>query len=651
MRVVVLDFETKSPVDLPKCGRTKYAAHPETTILMMSYKVDDEPTKLWLPGNPLPDFVKEPHNFVLKAHNAQFEEAIWNNDGIRQGFAPVKISNFVDIMALCGRYGLPQSLDEACKVLDTPVKKDPAGYGLIKTFCIPPYGRDSKGNILPHLMPNWRKFGQYCIDDTKAEYWLLKYLPSDKLSDAEQEAWVLSCEVNARGIPVDKSEIEIIYRVSSEYRDAQFERLPDLTNGKITKITQVKRLKDFFNEHGCDIDDCTSETIQDLLTRDNLPDVVMDLAEMRATIGLSSVGKYARLMDMEHNGRVFDNQRYYGTHTGRWSGGGFQLFNLPRAKVPDPEAEIKSFFDFSICEANPITSARALIRPMIKAPPGRQIMVADYSSIEYVVLEWFAGDYESLERFNQGIDQYVDQAAFMYNKSNHEITDQERQEGKIVILGCGYQLGANGFIRNAAQWGLHLTHEQAQFMVQGYRKKHAKVAKMWYSFKDAAIAAIYNKGKAFSTNHCVFKVVVDKVKTEWLMIQLPTGRAMYYRSPFIDPDGTYGEAPCHYGRHPKSGRFVPMTLTPGRITENIVQAAARDILVTGKLALRAAGYDIIGSIYDEVIAEVPDLSYLGPEANAENLQKFYALMCTKAPWAKDIPLRANGFVGPRYKKI
>jgi len=323
-----------------------------------------------------------------------------------------------------------------------------------------------------------------------------------------------------------------------------------------------------------------------------------------------------------------------------------QLLNLPRAAVENPESEIQRFFDGTIVDDNPVKSARALIRPMIKASPGKVIAAADYSSIEYVVLEWFAGDQLKLDRFAAGADQYIDQAAAMYGIREDLVSKPQRQAGKVVVLGCGYGQGARKLMVTAdKQWGMKLTLEEAEFLVHGYRKLHRPVTNMWYRLKDAALNAIQQPGVAFETHKVSFRVVRDRVKTPWLMMTLPTGRAMYYNRPYVDED-QFGLIPCHWGFHQVSKNWIRMKLIPGRITENVVQATARDILVYGmKQIEKHMGPVIIWSVYDEVVCELEDRDH------EEQLQQLCDCMCISEPWAKGIPLKADGFVGPRYKKM
>jgi len=638
----VLDFETKSDVDLVARGRRHYLASPEADILCMGYL--DTETKVrgvWTPGKPLPDI---DYNRII-AFNAAFERDVINTIGVAYGMPSVVSDNFIDVQALAGRYGLPQNLADLAIVLNLNSQKDPAGKHLIQLFCVPPYGRDELGNLMPHLKPQFEQLKKYCLGDVDTTYEAWTTLPASDLSPKERKYWLLNWEMNDIGLPIAYEEAKRIREVVEIYCYDHNERLPALTNGQVTKVTQVKRIVTWVNSQGVTLPNLQAETVGKILTEyEELPDTVAEVLELRAAIGLSSIGKYKRIENMTFEGRMHDNSRYYGAHTGRNTGMGFQLLNLPRKKTKTPEEDIRKFLDGSIVEENPVIAARALIRSMIKATIGHLIMVADYKSIEYVLLIWLAEDWEALDRFVKGLDQYIDMAAFLYGKAYDLVTDVERQFGKIIILGCGYGLGAYGFVRNAESWGVKIPLSIAKFAVDGYRSKFHKVVRMWYQLKDAALYAIRYKGKAISCYKCTFKVVKDRVGTEWLQLTLPSGRAMYYNKPFIDQD-TYGDVPAFWGQFKASKTWIVKHLIPGLLTENIIQAIARDILWYGKTVLKDNGYKLIGSIYDEAISEVPEAW-----GTDEKLHEYYKLMCTREEWSSTIPLDADGFYGPRYKK-
>jgi DNA polymerase len=193
-------------------------------------------------------------------------------------------------------------------------------------------------------------------------------------------------------------------------------------------------------------------------------------------------------------------------------------------------------------------------------------------------------------------------------------------------------------------WGVDLTLDEAQMMVNSYRLNHNKVRVTWYDFHKAMVSAIQMEGKVFNTHKCSFKVDVDRNGTKWLLLTLPSGRTMFYNKPFLE-EGKWGPVPCHYGLDSITKQWLPRHVTPGRITENIVQAAARDVLTYGMQQLEKEQFKIIWSIYDEVVCE--ESLTTDKEARLELMCK---LMCKTDDWAKDLPLKAEGFICNRYKK-
>ena len=633
--MVVIDFETRSMVDLITQGIRRYAEHASTDVLVLGYMDDEEEghkVHQWFPGMPVPKFKGK-----VYAHNASFEYEIWNHVMVNKyGAEPLPIDRWEDIAALCGRYGIPQKLEKACEALGTKVAKLGTGKALIQKFCIPPF--------MPTKGKDWQDFLEYNRYDVLSEYAVLKSLPSDTLSAAERKIFLLNWEINLRGVPVAADEAARIYEVITTYIDEHNRLLPDLTGGLVTRTTQVQRIVKWLQSRGVMADNLRAETVQELLKMyDGNPEYedVVQVLELRSATGLSSVGKYKRIMEMESNGRMFYNSIYYGAHTGRITGSGFQLLNLPRASVDNPDAEIEAFMDGSIVERSPVLSGRALVRSMIKAREGYKLTVADYASVEYVLLMWLAGETVALKRFEAKEDQYKDLAALMYHVDYAEVTKAQRQMGKMGILGCGYNLGAAGFIRYAQTWGVELSFEEAQRVVRGYRTKYPNVVALWYALNDAAMAAVLTPGVTHEAYRTRFKVATDRAGGKWLVMTLPSNRAMYYRNPRIVP-GKFGELVATEHMNQKTRQWCLKEMTPGKWTENVIQAIGRDILYNGKFELTKAGYNIIASVYDEVISEDPE--------GFGSLEEFERLMASVPDWAKGLPLRAEGYVSNRYKK-
>lgn len=644
---IYLDFETGSDVDLMVEGRARYMHHPSTYVQICSFQIDDEPMITETVHTGFQSFAKAISEYVITkqakivAFNAQFEmDVIHYILGLE-----VTPHDFIDVQAVCGRYGLPQDLEKATAVMCPQQIKDSAGSSLIKHFRTVP--KRLASTILTG--PQWDRYVMYNMQDVTSTKALLAALPSSSLSKREQAIWELNCDINAIGLPMAVDEAAKILEVTTVYMEEQNNILPDITNGKVTKITQVKRIKEFINEAmGYEfLESLTADKLEKVMNDEHfleLPDSVVSLIELRASLGLSSIGKYKRIMSMEHNGRMYDNSRYYGAHTGRITGMGFQLLNLPRASVKDVESEIAAYFDFSICERNPVKSARALIRSMIKAPDGKYILAADYSAIEYILLIWLAEDYVAVQRFAQKFDQYIDMAAEIYNTTYEQVVKDQRQTGKVGILGCGYGMGAQKLIAYAERIGVILSMSEAQTIVQAYRTKYPLVVKMWYALMKCAMNALRNEGYTFTTNRVQFKVVIDRNNHRWLQMLLPSGRAMYYYDPKIAP-GLYGDTLSYMGMDQTTKTYMRQYSTPGKLTENVIQALGRDILYDGKFKCRENGLNIIGSIYDEVICE--ESFEHDPKERRALLE---TCMCHTEPWAEGLPLRAEGWYGPRYKK-
>jgi len=634
---LVVDFETTSLVDLPRYGLSNYAAHMSTDILMMGYKElgSKDPVSMWFPPRLSTSLYLILKDAKIHAFNAQFEWVIWHEIGVRKyGFPTKPLKDFHCISALANRFGFPNKLEQVAHALGCRNLKNPAGEKLIKIFSCNPktdrYGKD------------WDDFVEYCKDDVVAEEEIILALPTKVLEPKEQESWLIITLMNADGIPVAVGDVSVIRETYQKYIEDQYSKLPALTGGKISTIKQNKRIVDYCNARGYALPNCQAATVEEWLTHD-LPEDIATLLEMRAAIGASSIGKYTRFEEMATNGRLTFTQRYHGALTGRTTGQGAQPLNLPRASVPDPDAEILKFYDESIMKENPVQSARALLRPMIAASTGHTLCWADWSSIEYVLIEWFADNIEALQRFKDGFDQYIDEAAALFKLHYGEVLKNQRQFGKVAILGYGYGAGEKRIKQEAKKsYGLSLTEEEALRMKNSYRKKHWRVVRMWYDCFKACKNAIVNH-HPFEMNKCVFDIY-RKGNRKWLTIKLPSGRKVcYYEPNVIATDRGYDIT--YMGYDQKTKTWCPQKLIPGKIVENIVQATARDILNEVLSHLRSHNNPrILWTTYDEIIVEVPE------EQAKQTLEYIEAVMCVPPSWAKGLPLRTEGTISKRYKK-
>ena len=435
--MIIIDFETYSPEPID-AGVIRYSKHPEADIICMAYKIDDAPTQVWTPPSKFPielwrAILLDGHN--LYAHNAFFDYNVWHNIGYKYKLPIVALDRWVDTVALVNRYGFPTSLEKAGEVLNLSIQKQKNGTALIKKICVPT--KEGRRPVMgrDYTQTEAAQFVSYCKDDVNATYHLVKALPSDTLAPKEYKIWLLTQKMNLLGLPIDTETADKIFMYIDGFTEDLVKTMPKLTDGMVQKPTQAKRIIEWCETQGLKLDNLQAGTVDQLMAQPDLPSKIRKVMQLRQMLGRSSTAKYRKISEMVYDGRVHGNLQYHGAHTGRWAGRGLQLQNLPRAKVKDPEKYIQAFRNFESVE-DPVNVAKALIRPMICAPPGRTLIVADYSSIENRVLAYCADDTATLKLFKQDLDQYKDMASFLYNTTYEAVTKDQRQLGKVIVLGC-----------------------------------------------------------------------------------------------------------------------------------------------------------------------------------------------------------------------
>lgn len=642
--MIIIDFETYSPEPID-AGVIRYSKHPEADIICMAYKIDDAPTEIWTPSSKFPielwrAILLDGHN--LYAHNAFFDYNVWHNIGYKYKLPIVALDRWVDTVALVNRYGFPTSLEKAGEVLNLPIQKQKNGTALIKKICVPT--KEGRRPVMgrDYTQTEAAQFVSYCKDDVNATYHLVKALPSDTLAPKEHKIWLLTQKMNLLGLPIDAETADKIFMYIDGFTEDLVKTMPKLTNGMVQKPTQAKRIIEWCATQGLNLDNLQAGTVDTLLADSQLPANIRKVMQLRQMLGRSSTAKYRKISEMIYDDRVHGNLQYHGAHTGRWAGRGLQLQNLPRAKVKDPEKYIQAFRNFESVE-DPVNVAKALIRPMICAPPGRTLIVADYSSIENRVLFYCADDHKTLELFRKDLDQYKDMAAFLYNTTYEAVTKEQRQLGKVIALGCQFGMGGNKFQEVAQGWGIELSTAEATWAVDAYRSKYPKVKQLWYTARNSMVNALRSPGSVFKINHvATVKYAKDRNGTPWLIVMLCSGRSILYYKPFIDPEGGLG----YHGINPYSKKFDKLRMTPGTCAQNIVQASARDCMAEGLLNVdeRMPEIDLIGTVHDEALGETDE-----ERGNEVTLAEFNKNLCD-IPWAPGLPVKAEGYIAKRYRK-
>jgi len=224
----------------------------------------------------------------------------------------------------------------------------------------------------------------------------------------------------------------------------------------------------------------------------------------------------------------------------------------------------------------------------------------------------------------------------------------ERAKGKVVILGSGFGMGVDKFVDYCATFGITMPIDSedpdevtAEKCIYGFRKKYFEIPLYWKALEDAVKNAVRE-------HRCIYVkgIVVDGRNTRVLRIKLPSGRYIHYFNPKLSKKLKFGKLrdTVSYTAYDSKGA-QEKDLYGGLLTENVVQAVARDILLNGMLEAEKAGFKIIMTIHDEIVAEVPLDSPLG---EAELLQ----CMSKTPEWAEGMGfiLAAEGYENSYYKK-
>jgi len=633
-----IDFETRSKANLPDVGLDIYANDPTTEVLCIAFGTAPENVQVFKPdrGFGLLRILNHVRNGgKIQAWNAMFEYAIWNCVCVpKYGWPALKLEQCIDTMAVAAANNIPQSLDDAGAFMDAKYQKDPIGKRLIQKLCKP----NSKGgfNDDPELMD---QLFDYCAQDVRTEMALGAVLRP--LEDVEQAVWTLTQRINTRGVPVDPRELQNAVMAVNRAQDTIDRECLELTG---CKPSERAKLLAWLNEQGAGLDDLTAETVSKML-QCSIHTRVKKALELRQNGSQTSVAKYAKMLEVQREGRIRNTLVYHGASTGRWaSRGGLNLQNIARPTLSDKEIErcIPRVFDQATGSMGELSS---LVRSGIKAPDGKTFVDVDFSSIENRVGVWLANQNDKVEMFRKGLDEYKMFASqSLYRVPYEEVTKDQRQVAKSAVLGAMFGQGAKGLVRYAEGMGVKLDEPQAKSAVDNYRTSYAKVKELWGMCESAAIQAVENPGSPFAAGG---KIILKCAKGA-LWMRLPSGRLICWQRPELEllttPWGSEKLGVTVHSQNTFTRQWTRNAIIGSSIFQSAVQGTARDFLAVAMLNLDKAGYEVINSVHDEVLLLVEEQN--GESAMADVIR----IMTTPPSWAPDFPLAAEGWHGKRYRK-
>lgn len=648
-----LDYETYSATELKDCGLYRYMEDPDFEVMLLAYAFGEDPVKVVdiKCGEDWPaDFKTAIDNPAITkvARNANFErQATFTQLGIY-----CKPEQWLDTMILAAQCGLPMSLEGTGAALgfDEDQAKMKSGKALIRYFCKPCKPTKTNGqrtrNLPEHAPEKWDEFKEYCGQDVVSDRNTFRLLQQWTPSEVEHRFWCLDARINENGMKIDRQLALNAVAMDAKYKEELTETAVALTGLENPKsVSQIKNwLKD---QEGLEFPSLNKKVIADVVAQLQ-SDKAKEFMSIRSELSKSSTSKYeAMLRSVCRDDHVKGCFQFYGANrTGRFAGRIVQLQNLPQNHMPDLEQarELVRGGNYSALKflydgvSNPLSE---LIRTALIPEADGKIMVADFSAIEARVVAWIAGEQWRLDLFNEGGDIYCASASQMFKVPvvKHGVNGELRQKGKVAELACGYGGGVNALKAFGAD-KMGMTEAEMQETVDKWREASPNIVALWKALEKAAIRCVVRHAPSYST--------IGNIRFDFeqgiLWMTLPSGRRIAYFGAQYGPSKWQRDRKVlsYMGVDQKTKKWTRVETWGGKLTENLVQATARDCLRDSMLALEAAGYDIRAHVHDEVIVSEP--------SGGRSVEDMAEIMGRPLPWAQGLPLRADGYETPFYKK-
>jgi DNA polymerase len=639
------DIETRSEVDLKTVGLRHYSRHPSSQILMLAYAFGDGEVLQWQPHlGPMPNDLHE------ALHDPKITKVMWNV-GFERAWLDsrlgiqIPLRNCFDPMAHARYLGFPGALDICGRVMGLgALGKSKDGRRLIKMFTT--VSRATKR--FPRRFKDWdshpqewQQFLDYNKQDVIAEREVKRRL--DEIGEfpvEEYRVWLFDQIVNERGIPVDETFVA---------------RARDLVEGEsarilaeIKKITGVAnpvsmpQMKKWFESQGYPMKSLAVLPALEALCDEKLPAPAREVLELRRVLGGSATKKLPAIQARVYEGRLHGEFVYHKAHTGRWAGAGVNCQNIKRPLPAVKKATDKIVtgllnggVDFKGLGLTVSEAIGGVLRASFRPQDG-VFFASDLSQIENRVLAWYAECPNMLKIYAEGRCAYRSTAVSMFGVPYEEVTDDQRQKAKPIVLGGGFGMFAKKMQASAKSMGVILTFEECERYLEAFHAAYPEISIFWERLGACAMQA--------TQEFCrlrLGKLLIDGSQPEILRIFLPSGRALHYVRPYVGVDD-WGRAVFVY--EGMKGGWSVLQARGSHLVENVCQASARDVLVHGMMAAHRAGFKIVHHCHDEMTAEVP-------RGSALTLPQFDACLVENLPpWTAGLPVAAEGFECAYYRK-
>lgn len=701
---VRIDVETKSETDI-KAGSYKYAEDPSFENLVVAYSpLRQHPGGAIGQGKPrlldlynskdvqrFADIIQD-DRFEKHAYNANFERVTlsrWLGMGDGEFIDPKNWHCSAIRANVSGIFG---TLDDVAKALRSPIKKDPRGKALIKMFSVPMnVAAQKKANTTcgcqtfhdPDAHPaDFKMYQNYCMQDVVTETVVANLTPP--IPAQQQTEYEMDQRINDRGIRHFKAIAESAVDAVTIESSRLMNDLKDLTG--LSNPNSVQQFRGWLAEQDYEMSSLDKAHREEALADPLIPDIVSEALELKGAASLTSVSKHkAALKSRGNDGRIRGTLQFYGAHTGREAGRVIQPQNLPRAEAK--KADIIRMLRGQ-AGRDALEIAKGSVRASLIPRKGHLFVGVDYNAIEARTLGNATGEKWVEDEFRYGAGKiYEATAAMMFgvnkdalvkaisathgcDKCGHCADCGVRGKAKISNLALGYQGGAGALVTMGA--------EKEGIDVGNYPELHAEwkalgmPGKFWQwerdrhdypellrlrdLYRDASpqtvrfwnlCAAAWDQATAGKTMHFgqnnMFAMMRDGKHNRLI---LPSGRSIWYRyaASHYDPDRDKVDRRTFIGKGQGVGH-VRTDTHGGKLTENINQAYARDVLFDVMLKIEDAlpGLLVL-HVHDEVLLEVP-------KAHADDvLAQVKDMMSIPPDWAPDLVVKGEGEVMERYKK-
>jgi DNA polymerase len=619
MHLITVDFESFYSKDfsLSKLTTEEYIRSPEFEVIGVSVKLDDEPA-VWCTGDDLEVFAflqKFPWDKSLAvAHNAMFDMAIlsW-----KYSIKPLALGDTLSMARALHGSELSMSL----KALAEHYKLQAKGEEVVAAMGM------RRADFSPHGL---KTYGAYCINDTEITRSLFDLMSKGFRVPFGDDIK----QLNRPGFP--RSEMRLIDQTLRMFtepvlgldKDVLVPHLEAVKEKKALLMAEIdaqredlmsnpkfaESLRELGVEPPTKISPTTGKEAFAFSKSDSAFTDLLEHPDLRvqalvaARLGVKSTleeTRTERFIAMADRGLMPVPLRYYGAHTGRWSGS--DKINLQ-----------------NITRGSPLNTA-------ITAPEGHVIINCDSSQIEARVLAWLAGQEDLVAAFDRGDDVYKIMASSIYNKPVEEIDKDQRFLGKTVVLGAGYGTGWSTFQKQLKLKGVTVTDDTAQSIIQTYREAYPRIPLLWKEAGKALDAILDNATAPLGTEGAL---VVEGDKG----VRLPNG--LYIRYPNLRREYLDGQYGLVYDT--KRGRSTIMTRIHGpKMVENVTQALAR-IIIGDQLLMVARRYRVALTVHDSIVAIAP------ASEEAKAVEYITGCMKVRPKWAPTLPLSCEAKTGVNY---